>query len=105
MIDAQMIALTATNALGSMPPYPIIRTCDSFSIIFGVVPDATSAWNPDSAPQAIVMKTNGNSEPAKTGPVPSRAKSVTASFSSIGRAIRSPTASSAIVPIFMNVDR
>ena len=105
MIDAQIIALTATKLSASMPPYPIIRTCDSFSIIFGVVPDAISAWNPDRAPQAIVMKTNGNSEPAKTGPVPSRAKSVTASFCSIGRASKSPKASSAIVPIFMNVDR
>ena len=45
------------------------RTCDSFSIIFGVVPEAISAWKPDSAPQAIVMNTNGNSEPANTGPV------------------------------------
>ena len=45
------------------------RTCDSFSIIFGVVPEAISAWKPDSAPQAIVMNTNGNSAPANTGPV------------------------------------
>ena len=38
------------------------RTCVSFSIIFGVVPEAISAWKPDSAPQAIVMNTNGNSD-------------------------------------------
>ena len=54
------------------------RTCVSFSIIFGVVPEAISEWKPDSAPQAIVMKTNGNSAPAKTGPSPLEANSVTA---------------------------
>jgi hypothetical protein len=43
------------------------RTCVSFSIIFGVVPEAISEWKPESAPQAIVMNTNGNSAPAKTG--------------------------------------
>ena len=41
----------------------------SFSSIFGVVPEAISAWKPDSAPQAIVMNRNGNSEPANTGTV------------------------------------
>ena len=46
------------------------RTCVSFSIIFGVVPEAISEWKPDSAPQAIVMNTNGNSAPANTGPSP-----------------------------------
>ena len=48
------------------------------------------AWNPDNAPQAIVMNTNGKSLPANTGPVPSIAKSVTASFCSTGWAITSP---------------
>ena len=73
--------------------------------ILGVVPEEISAWKPDSAPQAMVMNTKGNSLPAKTGPVPSRAKSVTASFSSTGAAITSPTASSTITPIFMKVER
>ena len=73
--------------------------------IFGVVPDAISAWKPDSAPQAMVMKTKGNSLPAKTGPVPSVAKSVTASFCRTGAANSRPTASSTMTPIFMNVDR
>ena len=73
--------------------------------IFGVVPDAMSAWKPDSAPQAIVMNTNGNSEPAKTGPVPSRAKSVTASACSTGRAMTRLIASRTMTPIFMKVDR
>jgi carbon starvation protein len=30
-----------------------------FAIIFGVVPDEMSAWKPEIAPQAIVIKTNG----------------------------------------------
>ena len=51
------------------------------------------------------MNTNGNSEPAKTGPVPSRAKSVTASACSTGRAMTRLIASSTMTPIFMNVDR
>jgi hypothetical protein len=82
-----------------------MRTCDSLATIFGVVPEAMSAWKPERAPQAMVMKTNGNSEPANTGPSPLEAKSVIASFCSIGRASSSPTASRMIVPIFMNVDR
>jgi len=39
-----------------MPPYPIIRASVSRVIIFGVVPDATSEWNPEIAPHAMVMK-------------------------------------------------
>jgi hypothetical protein len=81
------------------------RTWLSFATIFGVVPDEISAWKPDSAPQAMVMKTNGNSEPAKTGPVPSRANSLTASACSTGRASSRPTASRTMTPTFMNVDR
>ena len=53
-----------------MPPYPMRRAWDSFSMSFGVVPDAMVAWNPDNAPQAIVTKRKGNSFPEKTGPVP-----------------------------------
>ena len=105
MIEAAISALMATKDSISMAPYPIIRTWLSFATIFGVVPDAMRAWKPESAPQAIVMKTNGNSLPAKTGPVPSIAKSVTASFCSTGAANSSPTASSTITPTFMNVDR
>ena len=47
------------------------RMCDSFSIIFGVVPDEISEWKPETAPQAMVMNRNGNSVPENTGPVPS----------------------------------
>ena len=81
------------------------RTCGSFSIIFGVVPEAISAWKPDSAPQAMMMNTNGNREPANTGPSPLEANGVTASFCITGSVTRMPTASSTIVPIFMKVDR
>lgn len=82
-----------------------MRTCDSFWISFGVVPEATSAWKPESAPQAMVMKRNGKRDPANTGPVPEEAKSLTASVRSTGAATITPTASSAMVPIFMKVER
>ena len=36
-----------------------------------MVPEATSAWKPLIAPQAMVMNANGKSLPANTGPVPS----------------------------------
>jgi hypothetical protein len=52
------------------------RMWDSFSIIFGVVPDEISEWNPETAPHAIVMNKNGKSAPEKTGPVPSRKRVV-----------------------------
>ena len=81
------------------------RTCVSFSIIFGVVPEAIREWKPDSAPHAIVMNTNGNSAPANTGPSPEEANFVTGSFSITGRVTRMPIASMTITPIFMNVDR
>ena len=42
-----------------------------------MVPEEMSAWNPDTAPQAMVMKQNGNTGPANTGPEPSM-KRVTA---------------------------
>src|SRR3989442_15172523 len=61
-----------------------MRASLSRSIILGVVPEATSAWNPEIAPQAIVMNANGNSFPAKTGPSPSVAKGVSAGMRSGG---------------------
>jgi hypothetical protein len=42
-----------------MPAYPIGRISLSLSIIFGVVPVAMSEWKPETAPHAMVMKTNG----------------------------------------------
>ncbi len=81
------------------------RIWDSFWISFGVVPEATRAWNPDRAPQAMVMKTNGNSEPAATGPCPSEANRVSASICSDGQASRIEAASSTTTPTFMNDDR
>ena len=40
-------------------------------ISLGVVPEEIRAWKPLMAPQAMVMKQNGKTLPAKTGPVPS----------------------------------
>ncbi|CRH73648.1 Uncharacterised protein [Chlamydia trachomatis] len=69
--QAAIIAMMATKDSVNIAPYPIGRACDSRSIILGVVPEETSAWNPDTAPQAIVMNRNGNKLPENTGPVPS----------------------------------
>ena len=42
----------------------------SLSIIFEVVPELMSAWKPEMAPQAMVMKQNGKSGPGMIGPPP-----------------------------------
>ena len=63
-----------------------------------------SAWNPDTAPHAMVMKANGKSLPANTGPVPST-NCVTAGIFSGGSTTRIATPSSRMVPIFMNAER
>ena len=80
------------------------RTWVSFSSIFGVVPDEISAWKPDTAPQAMVMKRNGNRLPDQTGPVPSM-NLVTAGIFNSGWTRMMPTASSAMVPTLRKVDR
>ena len=67
------MAIMATKLSMSIPPYPSSRVSDSRITIFGVVPEAISAWNPETAPQAIVMKTNGNRLPGTTGPSPCHA--------------------------------
>ena len=77
------------------------RMSDSLSIIFGVVPDAISAWNPEIAPHAIVMNANGNSGPGTIGPPPP-VNCENAGISSTGLTTMTPTTSIAIVPIFMN---
>ena len=56
------------------------RAWRSFSIIFGVVPDEISAWKPDTAPHAMVMNRNGNSEPDQAGPVPSMKRMIDGIF-------------------------
>src|SRR2546421_2102244 len=75
------------------------------SIIFGVVPDATSEWNPEIAPHAMVMNANGNSLPANTGPSPSVANGVSAGIRSGGRITKIATARTRIVVIFRKVER
>ena len=81
--QAAVSAMIATKDSVSIPPKPISRMCDSRSTIFGVVPDEMSEWNPDTAPQAIVMNRNGNSGPENTGPEPSM-KRVVAGIASGG---------------------
>ena len=105
MMAAAMSAMMATNDSTSIEPYPMMRAWLSFWMSFGVVPDEMSAWKPDNAPHAIVMNRNGNSEPAKTGPLPCLPNDVIAGMSIAGRAMTMPSASRTIVPTFMNVDR
>src|SRR5437667_12251128 len=81
------------------------RASDSRAIILGVVPDATSEWNPEIAPHAIVMNANGKSFPANTGPSPSDANGVSAGMRSGGRITRIAIASTRIVVLFRNVER
>src|SRR5436309_2705536 len=71
MTLAPIIAMMATNDSISIPPYPMNTIWRSFSIIFGVVPDAMSECHPETAPQAMVMNRNGNTLPDQTGPLPS----------------------------------
>ncbi len=71
---------------------------------FGVVPEETIAWNPETAAQAIVMKQKGKTGPAKTGPEPSMNR-VTAGIRRCGPRTTIATPSAAIVPIFMKVLR
>src|ERR1035441_5122986 len=82
--------MSATKLSSSMAPYPTGRACDSVAIIFGVVPEEISEWNPEMAPQAMVMKQNGKIFPAKMGPVPS-VNRVNAGSCSSGRTNRIPS--------------
>ena len=81
-----------------------MRTWVSFSTILGVVPDEINAWNPDTAPQAMVINKNGNRLPENTGPVPS-INLVTAGICKVGLTITIPIANATIVPIFKKVDK
>ena len=95
----------ATKDSISMPPYPMKRVWRSFSISFGVVPEAIRAWNPDSAPQAMVTNRNGNSAPGKTGPLSRLANSLKAGTEISGRTTMTARASITMTPIFMKVER
>ncbi len=63
-----------------------------------------SAWKPEMAPQAIVMKQNGKSAPAKTGPLPST-KRVSGGIWIVGRTSRIPAASASTTPTLMKAER
>src|ERR1051326_1946214 len=87
---AAIIAMIATQLSSSMLPYPTGHACVSLAIILGVVPEEISEWNPEIAPQAMVIKQNGKILPAKIGPVPS-VKRVYAGNCSSGRTKMMPT--------------
>jgi len=87
-----------------MPPYPMYRAWPSLASNFGVVPEAISAWKPETAPQAMVMNRNGNRPPFHTGPVPSM-NWVSAGIFRSGMVTRIPMAKATMVPILRKVDR
>ena len=98
------MAMTPTKDSISMLPYPTMRAWLSFVMSLGVVPEAISEWKPEMAPQAMVMKQNGKTLPAKIGPVPS-VKRVKGGRSICGWAASIPSARAAMVPNLMNVLR
>src|SRR6476660_3852447 len=96
---AAIRAMTATKLSSSMEPYPTDSAWRSRASSLGVVPEEMSEWNPETAPQAMVIKQNGKILPAKMGPVPSTKRVKAGSFNS-GRSTRMPTASSTTTPSF-----
>ena len=96
--------MTATKLSSSIEPYPTGKACRSRASSLGVVPEEISAWNPETAPQAMVMKQNGKILPAKIGPVPSTKRVYAGSWSS-GRTNRMPTPSSSTTPSLTKVLR
>ena len=72
--------------------------------IFGVVPVLIMQWNPEIAPQAMVIKMYGITGPVITGPPP-EINCVTAGIWMVGITMIIPRAKAPIVPIFMYVDK
>src|SRR3954454_12602735 len=99
-----MRATHPTRPSQSIAAYPFIGSSDSLFRIFGFVPDPISAWNPEMAPQAMVMKTNGKSLPGMIGPPPA-ANCDTAGAEMGGATMMVPVTSEAIVPSFMYDER
>ena len=74
------------------------------SIILGVVPEPTREWNPEIAPQAMVMNTNGKSLPGMIGPPPWMKEDRAGAW--MGGATRIvETTSAKMVPSFMYDER
>src|SRR5205085_2239514 len=76
----------------------------SRSIIFGVVPDATSAWKPDTEPHMMQMNRNGKMSPGNVGP-PCRKVWLTVGHCNFGLARNTPSTNRAmgIVQAMVNV--
>src|SRR2546425_11646623 len=104
-MQAAIIAITPTNDSMSIAPYPMTRASLSRAIILGVVPEATSEWNPEIAPHAIVMNANGNSFPANTGPSPNDANGVSAGIRSGGRGTKKAAGSTRNGVVFRDDER
>ena len=94
---AAISASKPTSDSQTMAPYPMKRASVSLSSILGVVPDDTSEWKPEMAPQAIVTNRNGNSLPLMIGPPPPT-NCVKAGKRMSGCTTKTPTISTAMVP-------
>ena len=81
-----------------------MRMSRSLPSSLGVVPEEIRLWNPEIAPQAMVMHTKGKTGPGTTNPLPST-KRVMAGMCSIGRVATMKRPSTATVPSFMKVLR
>ena len=97
---AAMSAIIETNPSTSIAPKPIKGMSCSLMSILGVVPDEIRPWNPEIAPQAIVINMKGNSFPGIIGPPP-WANFVMGGMCRVGAIITTPKARRNIVPIFM----
>jgi hypothetical protein len=73
------------------------------SIIFGVVPDETRAWKPETEPHMMQMKTKGKMLPWNVGP-PSAKTRLTVGHGSAGLAAMVPITSRAMVPILRKLE-
>ena len=71
----------------------------SLETIFEDVPEETSEWKPETAPQAIVTKRIGKRSSPFTSK-PTKAGSLISGFSK-----KTPTAANAIMPMRRNIER
>ena len=64
MVATVTSARTASSDSMSIPPYPTSLASVSRLICLEVVPEPTSEWNPEMAPQATVTNSAGNRYPS-----------------------------------------
>src|SRR5438132_51517 len=81
----------------------MVRMWPSRLTIFGVVPDDTRAWKPETAPHMMQMNTNGKTPPQGNVGPPLRKTGLTAGQGSAGLAVKTATMSRGMVAAMVNV--